>query len=94
MPWVHDKNRHDMCHDVNAYLMRFQVIVGSFLWGGGSKTKSKKVEVPEEARDPDHQTEENPVTPTSVQPSQNLTPTSSMGVWPGSRSVDIDLMRG
>ncbi|KAF9668944.1 hypothetical protein SADUNF_Sadunf14G0056100 [Salix dunnii] len=77
-----------------------QVIVGSFLWGGGSKTKSKKVEVPG-ARDPDHQTEENPVTPTSVQPSQNLTPTSSMGVWHGSRPVDmrnthvdIDLMRG
>ncbi|KAJ6344174.1 hypothetical protein OIU76_005823 [Salix suchowensis] len=78
-----------------------QVIVGSFLWGGGSKTKNKKVEAPEGARDPDRQTEENPVTPTSVQPSQNLTPTSSMGVWPGSRSVDmrnthvdIDLMRG
>ncbi|KAG6749497.1 hypothetical protein POTOM_046548 [Populus tomentosa] len=78
-----------------------QVIVGSFLWGGGSKTKNKKVEGPEGARDSDHQTVENPVTPTSVQPSQNLTPTSSMGVWPGSRQVDmrsahvdIDLMRG
>ncbi|XP_011036035.1 PREDICTED: uncharacterized protein LOC105133650 [Populus euphratica] len=78
-----------------------QVIVGSFLWGGGSKTKNKKVEGPEGARDSDHQTVENPVTPTSVQPSQNLTPTSSMGVWPGSRPVDmrnthvdIDLMRG
>jgi len=75
------------------------VIVGSFLWGGGSKTKNKKVEGPEGASD--HQTVENPVTPTSVQPSQNLTPTSSMGVWPGSRPVDmrnthvdIDLMRG
>lgn len=77
------------------------MIVGSFLWGGGSKTKNKKVEGPEGARDSDHQTVENPVTPTSVQPSQNLTPTSSMGVWPGSRQVDmrsahvdIDLMRG
>ncbi|KAJ7007645.1 hypothetical protein D5086_004958 [Populus alba] len=77
-----------------------QVIAGSFLWGG-SKTKNKKVEGPKVARDSDHQRVENPVTPTSVQPSLNLTPTSSMGVWPGSRSmdirnthVDIDLMRG
>ncbi|CAK7348077.1 unnamed protein product [Dovyalis caffra] len=82
-----------------------QVIVGSFLWGG-SKSKNKKMEGQGGARDSDHQTVENPVTPTSVQPSQNLpsqnlTPTSSMGVWPGSRPVDvrnthvdIDLMRG
>jgi hypothetical protein len=76
------------------------VIAGSFLWGG-SKTKNKKVEGAEVARDSDHQTVENPATPTSVQPSLNLTTTSSMVVWPGSRSVDmrnthvdIDLMRG
>ncbi|KAB5569180.1 hypothetical protein DKX38_002973 [Salix brachista] len=77
-----------------------QVIAGSFLWGG-SKIKNKKAEGPEVARDTDHQMVENPATPTSVQPSQNLSPTSSIGVWPGSRSldmsnthVDIDLMRG
>ncbi|KAF2315319.1 hypothetical protein GH714_038822 [Hevea brasiliensis] len=61
-----------------------QVIVGSFLWGGGSKTKNKKGEGPEGARELDHQTVENPVTPSSVPPSQNLTPTSSVGLWPGS----------
>ncbi|OAY62312.1 AT-hook motif nuclear-localized protein 9 [Manihot esculenta] len=77
-----------------------QVIVGSFIWGG-SKTKNKKGEGPEGARDMDHQAVENPVTPTSVPPGQNLTPTSSVGLWPGSQSldmrnahVDIDLMRG
>ncbi|KAJ9188346.1 hypothetical protein P3X46_003711 [Hevea brasiliensis] len=77
-----------------------QVIVGSFLWGG-SKTKNKKGEGPEGGRDLDHQTVENPVTPTSVPPSQNLPPTSAVGLWPGSQPVDlrnthvdIDLMRG
>lgn len=77
-----------------------QVIVGSFLWGG-SKTKNKKGEAQEGARESDHQTAENPVTPASVPPSQNLTPTSSVGAWPASRPVDIrnthmdiDLMRG
>lgn len=74
--------------------------MGSFIWGG-SKTKNKKGEGPEGARDMDHQAVENPVTPTSVPPGQNLTPTSSVGLWPGSQSldmrnahVDIDLMRG
>ncbi|KAJ0111373.1 hypothetical protein Patl1_00425 [Pistacia atlantica] len=77
-----------------------QVIVGSFLWGG-PKTKNKKGENPEGVRDLEHQTIDNPVTPTSVPSSHNLTPTSSVGVWPGSRPmdmhnphVDIDLMRG
>ena len=65
-----------------------------------SKTKNKKGEGSEGARD-DHQTVKNPITPTSVPPSQNLTPTSSVGLWPSSQSVDmynthvdIDLMRG
>ncbi|XP_021612828.1 AT-hook motif nuclear-localized protein 9 isoform X2 [Manihot esculenta] len=78
----------------------YEVIVGSFLWGG-LKTKNKKGEAPEGARDLDHQTVEHPITPTSIPPSQNLPPTSSVGLWPGSQPVDmrnthvdIDLMRG
>lgn len=74
--------------------------MGSFLWGG-SKTKNKKGEASEGIRDLEHQTAENQVTPTTVPPSQNLSQTSSVGVWPGSRQmdmrnahVDIDLMRG
>ncbi|XP_065859492.1 AT-hook motif nuclear-localized protein 9-like [Euphorbia lathyris] len=76
-----------------------QVIVGSFIWGG-SKTKNKKEGI-EAGRDMDHQTVENPVTPSSIPPNQNLTSTSSVGLWAGSQSmdmrnshVDIDLMRG
>ncbi|CAK9169452.1 unnamed protein product [Ilex paraguariensis] len=76
-----------------------QVIVGSFLCGS-PRTKNKAGEILESGGDSDHQTVDNPVTPASVQPTQNLTPTSSMGVWPGSRPfdvenvhADIDLMR-
>lgn len=79
-----------------------QVIVGSFLWGG-PKMKNKKGEASEGIRDSEHQSVENPVTPTTAPSSQNLTPTSSVGgVWAGSRQmdmmrnahIDIDLMRG
>lgn len=76
-----------------------QVIVGSFLWGS-SKTKNKTREGTEDAADSDVQTVDS-LTPTSVQHSQHLNPNSTMGVWPGSRPVDmrnshvdIDLMRG
>lgn len=76
------------------------MIVGSFIWGG-SKTKSKKKEASEGAIDSEHQTADNPDALTGIPPAQNLSPTSSMGVWPGSRGVemrnahaDIDLMRG
>ncbi|KAF8413159.1 hypothetical protein HHK36_001134 [Tetracentron sinense] len=77
-----------------------QVIVGSFVYGG-SKTKKKAGAGPECGGDSDLQTDDKSVNPTSAPPSQSLTPTSAMGVWPGSRSVDmrnahidIDLMRG
>ncbi|KAJ4824905.1 hypothetical protein Tsubulata_007218 [Turnera subulata] len=79
-----------------------QVIVGSFIWGA-SKNKNKKDVGAETTRESEHhQPVENQVTPTSIPPSQNLaTTSSSVGVWPGSRSmdmrnshVDIDLMRG
>ncbi|OMP00455.1 hypothetical protein COLO4_12694 [Corchorus olitorius] len=76
-----------------------QVIVGSFLWGG-SKMKNKKGGGQEVVKDLDHQTVDSLVSP-GISPSQNLTSTSTAGVWPGSRSidmrnthVDIDLMRG
>lgn len=51
--------------------------------------------------DSDRQTVDHPITPPAVPASQNLAPASSMGMWPGSRQldmrnspVDIDLMRG
>ncbi|XP_038708787.1 AT-hook motif nuclear-localized protein 9-like isoform X2 [Tripterygium wilfordii] len=72
-----------------------QVILGSFIWGG-SKTKTKKGEDSDGGRDAEHETDDNLVSPSS----QSLNPTSSVGVWPGSRPmdmrnahVDIDLMR-
>ena len=72
--------------------------MGSFLWGG-SKTKNKKGGGQEGLKDSDNQN--NLVATPGISPSQNLTPTSSAGVWPGSRSMDmrnahfdIDLMRG
>ena len=80
--------------------MPLQVIVGSFIWGS-SKMKVKKSGGHEGAGEADHQTVEHVVTQNTIQPSQNLTPTASVGVWSGSRPmdirdthVDIDLMRG
>ncbi|XWS35776.1 hypothetical protein CRYUN_Cryun20dG0024900 [Craigia yunnanensis] len=77
-----------------------QVIVGSFLWDG-SKTKKKKEGGQEGLRDSDNQSIDNLVATPGISPSQNLTPTSPAGVWPGSRlmdmrnaHIDIDLMRG
>lgn len=74
--------------------------MGSFIWGG-SKMKIKKSGGHESAGEAENQTVEHLVSPNTIQPTQNLTPTSSVGVWPGSRSLDmrdshadIDLMRG
>ncbi|PSS24291.1 AT-hook motif nuclear-localized protein [Actinidia chinensis var. chinensis] len=74
-----------------------QVIVGSFLWGS---SKNKAGAGLEGAGNLDRQTADNPAALDSTTPSQNLIPTSSVGVWPGSRPmvmqnahVDIDLMR-
>ncbi|KAK6918394.1 PPC domain, partial [Dillenia turbinata] len=76
-----------------------QVIVGSFLYGS-SKTKNKTLSGLESGTDSDRQTIENLISPTSVAPSQNLTPSSSMAGWPNPGTVDmrdahvdIDLMR-
>lgn len=76
------------------------MIVGSFIWGT-SKTKNKMGESLDGTGDSDRQTVDHPVNSATVPSSQNLTPASSMGVWPGSRQldmrnapVDIDLMRG
>ncbi|PON92058.1 PPC domain containing protein [Trema orientale] len=77
-----------------------QVIVGSFLWGGSKTKNNKRQEAIEAPTDSDHQTVDNPLA-MSIPQNQSLTPTSSVGVWPSSRAldmrnahVDIDLMRG
>ena len=71
--------------------------MGSFLWGS---SKNKAGAGLEGAGNLDRQTADNPAALDSTTPSQNLIPTSSVGVWPGSRPmvmqnahVDIDLMR-
>ena len=80
-------------------MLKLQVIVGSFLCGN-SKAKNRAGESQESASGLDHQTVDYAATQSTIQPTHNLTPTSSMDVWPGSRSVDmqnahvdIDLMR-
>ncbi|KAI4328779.1 hypothetical protein L6164_021109 [Bauhinia variegata] len=76
-----------------------QVIVGSFVWGGGSKAKNKKGEGggegAEASTDSDHQAVHNtPMALNSISQNlnqnQNLTPTSSsLGAWPASRPLDM-----
>lgn len=77
-----------------------QVIVGSFFCGS-TKIKNRAWENKEKIAGADHETVDNQPTQASYQPVQDLTPTSSMNAWAGSRSVDrqnahvdIDLMRG
>ncbi|XP_057978925.1 AT-hook motif nuclear-localized protein 9 [Malania oleifera] len=77
-----------------------QVIIGSFVCGG-SKMKNKAGTASEGNGDVDGQTVDNPVTPSSIPPGQNLISASSLAAWPGSRPmdmqnahIDIDLMRG
>ncbi|KAM7260749.1 hypothetical protein ACFE04_026224 [Oxalis oulophora] len=72
-----------------------QVILGSFLWGN-SKAKNRKDEGTDNVNDSDNQPVDNTVTPTSIPPSHNLTPTSSVNVWPMDNRdahIDIQLMR-
>ncbi|KAG1361303.1 AT-hook motif nuclear-localized protein 9 [Cocos nucifera] len=79
-----------------------QVMVGSFVYGG-SKTKNKT----KSGRKTGHESElpvgdKQQSTPTSSVLNQNLTPSSAMGGWAGSRQmemrstthIDIDLTRG
>ncbi|KAK6804525.1 hypothetical protein RDI58_002309 [Solanum bulbocastanum] len=77
-----------------------QVIVGSFLCSS-SKAKKRAAESVQSAGTSDLQTTDNSVNPADALSNQNLAPSSSMGVWPSSRQidlqtghVDIDLMRG
>ena len=70
------------------------------MWGS-SKSKYKKREAIEGVIDSDHQSVDHAVAIASVQQNQNLTPTSSVSMWPSSQSldmrnahIDIDLMRG
>lgn len=79
-----------------------QVVVGSFLYGGGSKTKNKGGNNTESGPDSHNQTGDNSAAPGSLSPSQNPAPTSTMNTWPSPRPVDmrnavqfdIDLTRG
>lgn len=77
-----------------------QVIVGSFLCSS-SKAKKRAAESVQSAGTSDLQTTDNSVNPADALSNQNLAPSSSMGVWPSSRQIDlqtghidIDLMRG
>lgn len=70
------------------------------MWGS-SKSKYKKRESIEGVIDSDHQGVDHAVAIANVQQSQNMTPTSSVSMWPSSQSLDmrnahmdIDLMRG
>eukprot|EP00268_Persea_americana_P003769 TRINITY_DN1114_c1_g1_i3.p1 TRINITY_DN1114_c1_g1~~TRINITY_DN1114_c1_g1_i3.p1 ORF type:complete len:339 (+),score=80.90 TRINITY_DN1114_c1_g1_i3:347-1363(+) len=77
-----------------------QVMVGSFIYGG-TKAKSKSGMGPESGVDSPHATgDHQSATPTSMPPSQNLTPSAVSG-WLVSRpmdvrsaQMDIDLTRG
>lgn len=79
---------------------RVKVIVGSFFWGN-SKMKNKAKESLKGSGESDHLTAgSDPVAPAGFARSQNLSPPSSVGVWPGLQSMDmqnvhigIDLMR-
>ncbi|KAK4371911.1 hypothetical protein RND71_007295 [Anisodus tanguticus] len=77
-----------------------QVIVGSFLCSS-SKAKKRAAESVQSAGTSYLQTTDNSINPTDALSNQNLTPSSSMGVWPSSRQmdlqtghIDIDLMQG
>ncbi|KAL5994350.1 hypothetical protein ACLOJK_024399 [Asimina triloba] len=67
-----------------------QVIAGSFVYGG---TKSKGISGagPEPTMESEHPTGDKAVTPTSIPPSQNLSPMmmGGTGGWPGSRPMDM-----
>lgn len=65
-----------------------QVILGSFLWGN-SKIKNKAKETPKHDHPPGGG---DPVAQSAYPRNQNLSPPSSVGVWPGSQSIDLDLM--
>lgn len=79
-------------------LVLLQVVVCSFVYG--PKIKNKQVAGPKSNDGSGHEHHDNLVSPTSAPSAQTYNP-SSMGVWPGSRSVDvrnprtgIDLTRG
>lgn len=97
-----------MCSFVYCLLMLYpftggflQVIVGSFIYGG-SKTKNQTKTGQESGHESEHPVGDKLQSiPTGAVLSQNLTPPSVMGGWPGSRQmdmrnthIDIDLTRG
>ncbi|KAK7358625.1 hypothetical protein VNO77_00562 [Canavalia gladiata] len=79
-----------------------QVVLCSFVYGGGSKTKSKQgTTIKDEGSEPQHS--DKLASPASAPPSQNYNP-STTNIWPGSRPgadlksvhghTGIDLTRG
>ncbi|XP_057978333.1 AT-hook motif nuclear-localized protein 5 [Malania oleifera] len=76
-----------------------QVVACSFVYGG-SKSKNKAVAGPKGSENLGHQPGESSAPP-SLPSTQNLSPTSAMAIWSGSRPVnlrnphtDIDLTQG
>lgn len=79
-----------------------QVVLGSFVYGGGSKTKTKQEATDrDESSEPLQHSDKLP-SPASAPPSQNYI-SPATGIWPGSRPPDlksvhahtgIDLTRG
>lgn len=79
-------------------LVLFQVVVCSFVYGAKIKNKQVAGSKSNDASGNEHH--DNLVSPTSAPSAQTYNP-SPIGVWPGSRSVDvrnprtgIDLTRG
>ncbi|XXG87526.1 hypothetical protein AAC387_Pa11g2191 [Persea americana] len=87
----------ETCNWKRFYLTPAEVSNG---WDGGTKAKSKSGKGPESGVDSAHATGDQSATPTSMAPSQNLTPSAVSG-WLVSRTMDvssdemdIDLTRG
>ncbi|KAL5552084.1 hypothetical protein UlMin_002260 [Ulmus minor] len=77
-----------------------QVVVCSFVYGGGTKPKIKQLTGTKSEENSEPQHSDRLATPTSAPPAQNYTP-STAGMWPVSRPADmrgphtgIDLTRG
>lgn len=80
---------------VFSHAYSVQVIVGSFMYGGG-KSKSKAKMNKEAAEAAEQAEADKQSTPPTSLPSQSHAAASIMGGWTSARNahVDIDLMRG
>ncbi|XP_009382370.2 AT-hook motif nuclear-localized protein 9 isoform X1 [Musa acuminata AAA Group] len=78
-----------------------QVIVGSFIYAGSKARSKQKASNETGAQSSELQVGDEQSAPYAAIPDQNVTPSSVMGGWPGSRQldmrnahIDIDLTRG